>query len=487
VLTLILRTFSLLFSRQAIGRQPFSRRAIGRIVVAALVIVGATLAAQKPAPSLQANPGAPSDPSTSNAVVITGARILDLVAGKYTPGVVVIEKGRIKSVTAKEPQDVPESATRLDLKNATLVPGLVDAHAWAAPTSDLNADYFYLLTLAHGVTTARVLDVRTAWGVSQRARVASGAFDAPSLSTSGRGIDVGASPSRWLFDAPDAASAVDEVLRQKAAGVDWIAGYENLAPDAYKAMAAALKGSTVRLSGRPGASSMADLVTAGVHSIEMLAYPAQARKGSADDAWLAASAKELTTVATAMIRAKTVLVPLLAVARARAFPDETKKDPSLALLSDARRQQVADGLGAISPADLAKAKRAWTSQLAFIKRFVKAGGIVATGSGFEVRGYPAPGVGVHQEIAALVEAGLTPIEAIRSATINGARMLGAKADDVGIKPGLGANLIVVEGDPLANVADLARISTIVRNGRVSDAKDLLVRAASAARGVRSEK
>ena len=86
-----------------------------------------------------------------------------------------------------------------------------------------------------------------------------------------------------------------------------------------------------------------------------------------------------------------------------------------------------------------------------------------------------PGIGVHQEIAALVEAGLTPIEAIRAATLNGALLLGRAAEQVSIKPGQEANLFVVQGDPLANAADLTRISSVIRNGRVLDAKDLLAR------------
>jgi imidazolonepropionase-like amidohydrolase len=117
----------------------------------------------------------------------------------------------------------------------------------------------------------------------------------------------------------------------------------------------------------------------------------------------------------------------------------------------------------------------WASHLAFIKRFVAVGGRVATGSGFEGSGYPAPGIGVHQEIAALVEAGLTPIEAIRAATLNGALLLGGTDKQVGIQPGFAANLFVVQGDPLNNAADLVRVSSVIRNGRLLDSRELLAR------------
>ena len=443
----------------------------------AFVVLGTAIAAQAPPSSQSAPKGtAPAAPAGEPAVLITGARILDVVSGKYIgAGAVLIEKGRIKSITAEPPPDVPDTATRLALKDATLVPGLIDAHAWAAPTRDLDTDYFYLLSLAHGVTTNRVINVRTAWGIEHRGRSASGANEAPVLSTSGRGIDQAASPGRWLFDAPDAPAAAEEVIRQKASGVDWIAGYDNVAPDAYKAMATALQGSRVRLCAQPGASSMGDLVAAGVHSIETLAFPTQARKGPADEAWLAATAQELTTLVASLVRARITLVPMLAAARARVYPEETAKDASLQLLPEARRNALVETLAKTPPADVARARQAWMSQLAFIRRFVSAGGRVATGSGFEMSGYPVPGIGVHQEIAALVEAGLTPIEAIRAATLNGALLLGRAAEQVSIKPGQEANLFVVQGDPLANAADLTRISSVIRNGRVLDAKDLLAR------------
>jgi len=439
------------------------------VAFAAVIILGTVLVAQAPPPKPAAGPA---------PILITGARILDVVEGKYlAAGAVLIEQGLIKSITTEIPPDVPATANRLALKDVTLVPGLMDAHAWAAPTPDLDADYFYLLSLAHGVTTNRVINVPTAWGVAQRGRSATGAIDAPALSTSGRGIDQAASPGRWLLDVPDAAAAVEEVTRQRAAGVDWIAGYDNVSPEAFRAMATALRGSRVRLSAQPGAASMADLAISGVHSIDTLAFPTQARTSvSADEAWLAAPGKDLTTLVASLVRAKITLVPMLAASRARAHPGEIAKDGSLQLLPDTRRKALLETLAKLPVADVMRTRQAWAGQLAFVRRFARAGGRVATGSGFETGGCPLPGIGVHQEIAALVEAGLTPIDAIRAATLNGALMLGATAQQVGIKPGLEANLFVVEGDPLKKLGDLARISSVVRKGRLFNARELLARA-----------
>ena len=170
-----------------------------------------------------------------------------------------------------------------------VVPGLIDAHAWAAPTADLDADYFYLMGLAHGVTGYRVLNVRTSWGVSQRDRAASGAILAPRIWTSGRGINQGASPDRWLFDAPTAASAS---RRSGAARPPrrWTGspGTTRSGRTSTRPSSQAARPSRVRVSGRPGASSMADLAAAGVSSIETLAHPLKAAQRSPDDGWVAA-------------------------------------------------------------------------------------------------------------------------------------------------------------------------------------------------------
>jgi hypothetical protein len=415
-------------------------------------------------------------------VLVTGARILDVGQGRYLPpAAILVEDGRIANVAPQPPASLPAGATQLKADGAVVVPGLFDAHAWAAPTGDLDADYFYLMALAHGVTGVRVLNVRTNWGVSQRDRAASGAILAPRIWTSGRGINRGASPDRWLFDAPSAASAGDEVARQSAANVNWVAGYDAIGPDIYAAIVERARRSGVRVSGMPGASSMADLASAGVSSIETLAWPIQAGTGSADTAWLTASPDVLSTLRSRLVRARVTLVPLMAAARARAFPEEVSKDPSLALLPDGRRAAFVAELAKLPKADVASARRAWTSQAAFLKQFVRAGGKVAAGTGFDLHGYPVPGAGLHTELAALVRAGLTPADALRAATEIPAELVGAKQGLVRFAPGTEANFVIVSGDPLTQIEDLARITTVVRAGEVLDPRDLRARARRAVR------
>lgn len=420
--------------------------------------------------------------ATVPRTLIAGARLLDAAAGSYLPpSYVLIEGDRIVSVTPGPPGTLPEGTQTIDAKGATLVPGLVDAHAQAAPTGDLDADYFALMNLAHGVTAVRALNVRTAWGVAQRQRVRSGRTAGPRLYISGRGIDQAGRADLWLFDAPDAQAAGGEASRQAASGVDWVAGYDHVTAGAYRAMVAAVAGKPVRVAARPGAASLSELAAAAVHSIESLDHPlAGQRPGStaaaAAERWPALQARDAAAIVRALVRADVTVVPLLAVNLVRAYPEEVARDRSLAMLTDGRRANLVANTKSIRRPEIAASRADWTARNAFLKRFLDAGGRIAAGTGFETAGYPVPGAGLHTELATLVRAGLAPADAIRAATIRGADLLGASGQIGAIKPGMAADLIIVSGDPLSSVGDLAKITHVIRGGEVLDPKELLGRA-----------
>jgi imidazolonepropionase-like amidohydrolase len=96
-------------------------------------------------------------------------------------------------------------------------------------------------------------------------------------------------------------------------------------------------------------------------------------------------------------------------------------------------------------------------------------------------GYNVPGAGVHRELAMLVAAGLSPAAAIRAATVNCADLVGAGKTLGQIAVGFKADLIAVEGDPLAKIEDLQRITLIVRGGEVLERQQLLAQARRAIR------
>ena len=94
-----------------------------------------------------------------------------------------------------------------------------------------------------------------------------------------------------------------------------------------------------------------------------------------------------------------------------------------------------------------------------------------------IAGVDAPlvpnGLALHTEIAGYVEAGLTPYEALRTATINTATLLNAQKDLGTIEPGKLADLVIVEGNPLENIHDTTRVRKVIRDGEVIAVEDLL--------------
>jgi len=105
--------------------------------------------------------------------------------------------------------------------------------------------------------------------------------------------------------------------------------------------------------------------------------------------------------------------------------------------------------------------------------FFKAGGLLLAGPDPTGNGGVLPGFGDQREIELLVEAGLTPVEAIHVATENGAAYLG-RQDRIGtLFPGKQADLVVIKGDPSKNIEEIENVETVFKAGIGYDSKKLI--------------
>ena len=132
-------------------------------------------------------------------------------------------------------------------------------------------------------------------------------------------------------------------------------------------------------------------------------------------------------------------------------------------LPESVRKDVAATVAAAAAADRVIRQQAFARQLEFVKAFHDAGGRLVTSSGAGANGWPVPGLAIHHELRWLVQAGLTPAEALRAATLSGAEVLGERLGGQ-LRPGAPANFFAVKGDPLADLAALSEIAFVVRNG-----------------------
>jgi hypothetical protein len=107
---------------------------------------------------------------------------------------------------------------------------------------------------------------------------------------------------------------------------------------------------------------------------------------------------------------------------------------------------------------------AYRNDLGLERQFVAAGGLLLAGPDPTGNGGVIPGFGDQRELELLVEAGFTPLEAIRIGTLNGATYLGL-ADRIGsIAPGKNADLFIVKGNPAAKIADVENVIVVFKDG-----------------------
>ena len=432
-----------------------------------------------------AAPGAQPAPP----LVVTGARWLDVASGRNRAlAAVVVENGRVRAVHDRQPPALPDGATRIDATDLTIVPGLVDALAHAAPTPDLDADYFYRLSLAHGVLVMRAVEVPLAWGAAQRQRVSAGEVLAPRLRVAGGPIGLppaatanasGNGVNAASGDAAERAAAADEVRRQARLGADWVRLHPGASAGITAAVVAAARAHGVRVSAAAGATPLTELAETGVQAIE----------GLGDAGWDRLAPAEAKRLAERVAKSRVVLIPLLRLAVEREFGrDHPLVAAELAALAPNIRARVnRDGGTAPSARSRTRqappASRSWEARLGFLRAFVAAGGRVAVASGATSAGWPQPGMAIRHEIALLVTAGLSPLDALRAATVWPADMLQADRR-AGLTPGGPADFFAVRGDPLADVGALADIALIVRGGERLERDDLLAHALRATRRVK---
>jgi hypothetical protein len=395
---------------------------------------------------------------------------------------VVLRDGRIAALGPTGMVTVPADARRLDGSGRYLMPGLADMHVHVWDENDL------FLFVANGVTTVRNLfgdPLHLGW----RARIERGELAGPRIYTAGPILD--GQPAVWpgsveLTD-PEEAAAV--VAAQKEAGYDFLKPYARLSRECYEALAIAGEEVGLALMGHvPDALALADVLEAGQRTVEHLGGWSEAAQRAGSPfrsvdftsearAWQEVDEAKLAALAAECAAAEAWNCPTLVVLQKWAkgeAAEELLARPEMRYVSPAIRatwgpdaaenylKRLPDVAIEAANASVARMMRA-LPPIRDAWRARGAGGILlGTDMG---NPHVVAGFSVHEELANLVAAGLTPFEALRAGTSDAARCMGASTEWGTLAVGRRADLLLLAGNPLEDVAHARRPVGVVLKGR----------------------
>lgn len=197
-------------------------------------------------------------------------------------------------------------------------------------------------------------------------------------------------------------------------------------------------------------------------------------------------------LAARLRRNGTWMVPTMTVLRSVAFLDDTTlaADPRLAFVprwfSAAWNPRADFRFRALGPQDWAIRKEVFAAQQRLVTLLHRAGVSFLAGTDLS-NPYIYPGPSLHEELRNFVAAGFTPLEALRTATSNPARFLGATDSLGAVRAGYIADLVLLDADPLVDIGNTERVHAIILDGRLIDAeaRQRLLEAGRALAGGRS--
>ncbi len=419
-------------------------------------------------------------------IVFTHVTIIDVTgATPKRDTTVVITGDRISAIGDNIP--LPAGAQVVDATGKFLIPGLWDMHVhWYVRDT-------FTLFLANGVT-----GVRQMFGNSDllrwRDQIAKGSLLGPRMVVASPIID-GPQP---IWPNSIAVRNEDEgrkaVRRVKQWGADFVKVYALLPRDAYFGIADEAKQQGITFVGHvPSSVSPAEASDAGQKSIEHLtgiliassdketelrdklvkADSPEARGRIQAMALETYNQKKAADLIARFARNQTWQCPTLTVLRSSAYlgDENFRRDGRLRYIPRPLQQRWNFRVINRSESDEAVEKKVLQKQFEIVGAMQKAGVPILAGTDTG-NPYCFPGFSLHEELALLVLTGLTPVEALRSATLNPAKFFGLDQTLGTIEQGKIADLVLLEANPLLDIRNTQRISAVVSNGRLFDRKAL---------------
>ena len=438
-------------------------------------------------------------------LAITHVTVIDTNGGPPRADMtVIIERDRLELIAPSSATAPPSGTPIVDGSGRFLMPGLADMHVHltGAGEPDGSRQFLLPLLLANGITTVRDLGGYLESLIPLRKEIREGKRDAPQVFFAGPYLDGNPpsfEPSLVVNTAADADERVHELV---ARGVDFIKVQSALSRDAYFGIAAASKREHISFVGHvPDRVTAAEASDAGQRSIEHLTGVLRACSHSEKRlmreqfrvprhkqtpagssarqlAWQGEllrtqSAKFTSALLEEFSHNQTWQVPTLVMLRNVAFPTASGN-----LGADPRTQfiprRILEGwkkdrseLLSARPAEFRMRQALLDRSFEIVGKMNAAGVRIMAGTDTAAP-FVFPGTSLHDELALLVEAGLTPLEALEAATRRPAEFLGRLEEQGTVEPGKIADLLLLDANPLDNIGNIRQIRAVILRGKLFD-------------------
>jgi imidazolonepropionase-like amidohydrolase len=398
-------------------------------------------------------------PERTGAYAIAGATLIDATgAPPLADSVVIVRDGRIVAAGARNAVAVPRGMPVVDGTGRTLLPGLWEMHI------HYSGIEFGPALLAAGITTTRDCGGEFDYLTAQRDAIEKGNVPSPLLVLAGL-VDSGGLKAfgHVTAETPEEGRAV--VRRYHDAGFQQIKLYTFLTPEVVRAIAAEAHRLGMTVTGHvPKALNAFEGVEDGMDQINHLNYVSNMMRAPGNDRAPVDVNSEVAQTAIRFFKDHHTVVDPTAgwgeMASHSKQVDVASFEPGI-LKSPFTLDVKFRGMGGNITAEQMRERTA--QSIAIIGALHRAGVIIVPGSDTGLVGY-----GLHREMELYVDAGMTPLEAIQSATIVSARAMGLDGETGTVERGKRADLILVDGNPLQDIRDLRKISRVMVNGRMYD-------------------
>jgi imidazolonepropionase-like amidohydrolase len=414
-------------------------------------------------------------------IALTNVRVID---GTGAPArqqqTVVIRGGNIAEIGDTGRVTIPEGATSIDLTGKSILPGLVMVHehlyypSGSGVYGQLGAS-FIRLYLAGGVTTMRTGgNVNGIMDLKLKQLIDQGAQPGPAIDATAPYLN-GPNGFVQMRDMKDAAEAKRHVSYWAEMGATSFKAYMQITRDQLRAAVEEAHARGLKVTGHLCSVTYAEAAEIGIDNLEhgFVAAtdfvsdkqpdtcPGQGT-GQRTIAALDPEGAPFKALVKKLIDRRVALTSTLTVFET--FTPGRPLPPGLDVLLPELRTQFENGHKRTAQNKDSIYTTLFPKALALERAFVRAGGTLIAGTDPTGGGGVVPGFSNQRQLELLVEAGFTPLEAIKIGTLNGATYLGRDARVGSIAAGKQADLVVIDGDPSTTIADVRKVETVFKQG-----------------------